>query len=171
MPSTGGQRATKETGMVLPELMRTLSRKGRNLPGKDSRERRAGRFLVVLFALCALLGGCGSYASQAEKYSTEARSEVAGTAYVLEQFGAGEVSTPFTSSSLQQYAKAMHQTVKSLRGLTPPPSARAGHEREIEALSRARTLVQEAGQAGVEPKEAPELAQRLERFGEEMKSR
>ncbi len=171
MPSTGGQRATKETGMVRPELPRTLSRKGRRLPGGDSRERRAGRFLVVLLALCALLGGCGSYASQAEKYSTEARSEVAGTAYVLEQFSAGEVSAPFIRSSLQQYARAMQQTAKSLRNLNPPPSARTEHERGIEALSRAQTLVQEAGREGVQPKEAPELAQRLERFGEEMKSR
>ena len=124
--------------------------------------------VLLLVVLSLLLVGCGSYASQAEKYSTEARSEVAGSAYVLERFGAGEVSGAFVKASLQQYAAAMQSTAQSLRNLKPPPDARPRQERAIKALDRAQHLVQEAGQKGVARREAPQLATRLRGFEEEL---
>jgi hypothetical protein len=123
------------------------------------------RFLMLV-VLSLLLVGCGSYASQAEKYSTEAKSDVAGSAYVLERFGAGEVSAAFVKASLQQYATAMKSTAQSLRSLKPPPDARTRQERSVEALDRAQRLVQKAGQKGVTRGEAPQLARRLREFGE-----
>ena len=130
--------------------------------------RIAGSVLLCALVLCA--AGCGSYASQAEKYATEASSEVAGTAYVLERLQAGEVSGPFVRSSLQQYAKAMQSTGQSLQGLEPPPGAREEHERAVEALSRAQDLAQEAGRKGVEPAQAEDLARRLRDLEGELKA-
>jgi hypothetical protein len=129
--------------------------------GSSMKKRRTAGTLLCACILCAALAGCGSYASQAEKYLKEASSEVAGTTYVLERFGAGEVSEPFVRSSLQQYAKAMQSTGQSLQRLDPPPGAREEHERAVEALSRAQDLTQEAGREGVEPAEAEDLARHL----------
>ena len=134
------------------------------------RKRRTAGTLLCAFILCAALAGCGSYASQAEKYETEASSEVAGTTYVLERFGAGEVSEPFVRSSLQQYAKAMQSTGQSLQRLKPPPGAREEHERAVEALSRAQDVTQEAGREGVEPAQAEDLARRLRDLEGELKA-
>jgi hypothetical protein len=104
---------------------------------------------LVLLVLSFVAAGCGSYTSQAEKYSTEARSEVAGSAYVLERSRAGEVSDTLVKTSLQQYSTAMKSTAQSLKRLNPPPEARIRPERAVEALDRAQCLVQEAGQQGV----------------------
>ena len=137
---------------------------------KQRGQRTAG-ILLTSFVRCAALAGCGSsYASQAEKYLTEASSEVAGTAYVVERFGAGEVSGPFARSSLQQYAKAMQSTSRSLQSLKPPPGARKGYERAVEALSRAQALAWEVGHEGIEPSEATQLARRLGDIEEELKA-
>jgi hypothetical protein len=136
---------------------------------KEHCHRRAGILLCAL-VLCATVTGCGSYASQAEKYLSEASSEVAGAAYVLERFEAGEVSGPFVRSSLQQYAKAMQSTSQSLRSLEPPPGAHKEHERAVEALSRAQALAHEAGRGRVEQDEAKELARRLSNLEEELKA-
>jgi hypothetical protein len=146
-----------------------VARAGNTVSSIERRARRcAGTLLLCALVLCA--AGCGSYSSQAEKSMTEASSEVAGTAYVLERFGAGEVSGPFVRSSLQQYAKAMQSTAQSLRSLKPPPEARTQQERAVEALDRSRRLVQEAGQKGVPRQEASQLAKRLRVFGEELKN-
>jgi hypothetical protein len=136
----------------------------------ESRGRAKARTLLSALVLCAALTGCGSYASRAEKYLTEASSEVAGTAYVLERFGAGEVTGSFLRSSLEQYAKAMQSTSRSLQSLEPPPGARAEHGRAVAALSRARTLAQEAGREGVGPGEAAHLARRLRGLEEELEA-
>ncbi len=136
----------------------------------EKRGRRPAGAQLFALVLCAALAGCGSYASQAEKYLTEARSEVAGTAYVLERFEAGEISGPFVRSSLQQYAKAMQSTNQSLQSLKPPPDARKEHVRAVGALSRAQALAQEAGREGVEPGEAAGEARRLRGLEEELKA-
>jgi hypothetical protein len=127
----------------------------------EKRGRRTAGVLLIALVLCAALAGCGSYASQAEKYLTEASSEVAGTAYVLERFGAGEVSDAFVRSSLEQYAEAMQSTSRSLQSLKPPPGARDEHERTVESLSRAQALAREVGREGVESDGATDLARRL----------
>lgn len=132
-------------------------------------EPRTKRFLLFLLVLSLITVGCGSYASQAEKNLTKASSDIAGAAYVLEQFGNGEVSGPYNRTSLQEYAKSMQKTEKSLQNLNLPPADEEQHERAVDALSRAQNLVQETGQEGVSREEAPELARRLERFGEELK--
>ena len=62
---------------------------------------RTKRFLVFLLAISLITAGCSSYASQSEKNLSEASSDIAGTTYVLEQFGNEEVSGPFVRSSLQ----------------------------------------------------------------------
>lgn len=101
---------------------------------------------------------------------TEARSEVAATAYVLGSFQAGDVSEPFVRSSLQQYAKAMQSTGQSLGSLKPPPEARPQQERAVEALNRSQRLAQEAVQRGLPRREASRLAERLRVLGEELKN-
>ena len=88
---------------------------------------------------------------------------------MLEQFGNEEISGPYTRSSLQEYAKSMQKTGKTLQSLRPPPADRKQHERAVEAMSQAQDLVQEAGQQGVSRREAPELARRLRGLGEELK--
>jgi hypothetical protein len=70
---------------------------------------------------------------------------------------------------VQEYAKAMQQSTQNLKSLRPPPRAKAQHERAVEALSRARSLVQDAGQRGVSGQEATGLAQRLEGLKRELK--
>jgi hypothetical protein len=121
---------------------------------------RAKKFLLFLLVLSFVTVGCGSYASQAEQNLTKASSDIAGAAYVLEQFGNGEVSGPYNRTSLQEYAKSMQKTEKSLQNLNPPPADEEQHERAVEALSQAQNLMQEAGQEGVSREEAPELARR-----------
>jgi hypothetical protein len=123
---------------------------------------RRWRLLVLFTALAPLCAGCGSYASQAEKNLTEARSEVAGAAFVLGSFGSGKISGPFTHSSLTEYAKAMHKSEQTLRDLDPPPGAEARHEEQLQALSRAHRLVQESTKREIQPGEAGQLARRLE---------
>ncbi len=105
------------------------------------------RFLLFLLVLSLITVGCGSYASQAE-----------------------EVTGPFVRSSLQEYAKAMQKTEKTLQSFQPPPEDKQRHEQAVEVLSQAQQLVQEAGEEGVSRQEAPELAQRLRGFGEELKT-
>ena len=133
-------------------------------------EPRAKKFLLFLLAISLIAAGCGGYASKAQKNLSKASSDVAGAAYVLEQFGNGEVSGPYNRTSLQEYAKSMQKTEKSLQNLNPPPADEEQHERAVDALSQAQNLVQEAGQEGVSREEAPELARRLEGFGEELKA-
>jgi hypothetical protein len=136
----------------------------------ERRGTRAAAALLFALVLCATLAGCGSYASQAEKHLTEASSEVAGAAYVLDRFEAGEVSGPFVRSSLQQYARAMQSTDQSLQSLKPPRDAREDHVRAVGALSRAQALAQEAGREGVESGEAANLARHLRGLEEELKA-
>lgn len=125
--------------------------------------RRRYLLLLLLFAaLAPLCAGCGSYASQAEKNLTEARSEVAGAAFVLGSFGSGEVSGSFTHSSLTEYAKAMQKSEQTLRGLDPPPRAEARNEEQLQALCRAHRLVQESAKQELQPGEARQLARHLE---------
>ena len=133
-------------------------------------EPRAKKFLLFLLVLSFVTVGCSSYASQAEKNLAKASSDIAGAAYVLEQFGNGEVSGPYNRTSLQEYAKSMQKTEKSLQNLNPPPPDEERHERAVDALSQAQNLVQEAGQEGVSREEAPGLARRLKGFGEELKT-
>ena len=128
------------------------------------------RFLVFLLAISLITAGCSSYASQSEKNLSEASYDIAGTTYVLEQFGNEEVSGPFVRSSLQEYAKSMQKTETTLQSLQPPPGDKKQHEQAVEALSQAQRLVQEAGQDGVSRQEALELARRLRGFGEELKA-
>ena len=128
------------------------------------------RFLVFLLAISLITAGCSSYASQSEKNLSEASSDIAGTTYVLEQFGNDEVSGPYTRSSLKEYAKSMQKTEKTFESLQPPPGDKKQHDQAAEALSQAQRLVQEAGQEGVSRQEAPELARRLRGFGEELKA-
>lgn len=128
------------------------------------------RFLLFLLVLSLITVGCGSYASQAEKNLTKASSDIAGAAHVLEQFGNGEVSGPYNRTSLQEYAKSMQKTEKTLQSFQPPPEDKQRHEQAVEVLSQAQQLVQEAGEEGVSRQEAPELAQRLRGFGEELKT-
>jgi len=128
------------------------------------------KFLLFLLVLSLATAGCGSYASQAEKNLAKASSDIAGAAYVLEQFGNGEVSGAYNRTSLQEYAKSMQKTEKSLQNLNPPPADEEQHGRVVDALSQAQNLVQEAGQEGVSRAEARELARRLEGFGEELKT-
>jgi hypothetical protein len=125
--------------------------------------------LLFLLVLSLITVGCGSYASQAEKNLTKASSDIAGAAYVLEWFGNGEVSGPYNRTSLQEYAKSMQKTEKTLQSFQPPPGDKQRHEQAVEVLSQAQQLVQEAGEEGVSREEAPELAQRLRGFGEELK--
>ncbi|HZB83549.1 MAG TPA: hypothetical protein VE288_11995 [Rubrobacteraceae bacterium] len=127
-------------------------------------------FLVFLLAISLITAGCSSYASQSEKNLSEASSDIAGTTYVLEQFGNDEVSGPYTRSSLQEYAKSMQKTETTLQTLQPPPGDEKQHEQAVEALAQAQRLVQKAGQEGVSRQEAPELARRLRGFGEELKA-
>ncbi len=135
-----------------------------------TRGPRTKKSLLFLLAISLITAGCGSYASQSEKNLSKASSDVAGATYVLEQFGNGEVSGPFARSSLQEYAKSMQKTYKTLQSLQPPPEDKEQHERAVEALSQAQSLVQEKGQEGVSRQEAPELARRLRGFGEELKT-
>ena len=133
-------------------------------------ERRTKKFLVFVLAASVIATGCSSYASQSEKNLSKASSDIAGTTYVLEQFGNDEISGPYTRSSLQEYAKSMQKTEKTLESLQPPPGDKKQHEQAVEALSQAQRLVQETGQEGVSRQEAPELARRLRGFGEELKA-
>jgi hypothetical protein len=126
--------------------------------------------LLFLLFISLIAAGCGSYASQSEKNLSKASSDVAGATYVLEQFGNGEVTGPFARSSLQEYAKSMQKTEKTLQSLQPSPGDEKQHEQAVEALSQAQRLVQEVGQEGVSRQEAPELARRLRGFGEELKA-
>ena len=130
----------------------------------------AKKTLLALLSVSLLTTGCGSYASQSEKNLSKASSDVAGATYVLEQFGNGEVTGPFARSSLQEYAKSMQKTYKTLQNLQPPPEDKKQHERAAEALSQAQRLVQEKGREGVSRQEVPEDARRLRGFGEELKT-
>ena len=141
----------------------------RNVSEATCKPRTKKFLLFVLFA-SLIATGCSSYASQSEKNLAKASSDVAGATYVLEQFGNDEVSGPFTRSSLQQYAKSMQKTKKTLQSLQPSPGDEKQHEQAVEALSQAQRLVQEVGQEGVSRQEAPELARRLRGFGEELKA-
>jgi hypothetical protein len=131
---------------------------------------RARQFLLFLLVIFLLATSCGSYSSRFEKNLSTASSQVVGAAYVLERYGAEEVTGPFVRSSLQEYAKAVQKTEKTLQSLQPPPEDKQRHEQAVEVLSQAQQLVQEAGEEGVSRQEAPELAQRLRVFGEELKT-
>ena len=126
--------------------------------------------MLSLLTVSLLATGCGSYVSQAEKSLAKASSEVEGATYVLERYGAEEVTGPFTWSSLQEYAKSMQKTEKTLQSLQPPSADKQQHEQAVGALSQAQRLVQEAGQKGASRQEAPELARRLRGFGEELEA-
>jgi hypothetical protein len=148
----------------------TAPRKGCDLSdARSSRRRRITAALLLLSVVFLVTVGCGGYDSQAGKYLSEARSQVLGSAYVLERFGDGEVSGPFLRASLEQYAIAMKSTARSLSSLKPPPGAREEHRRDVEAVSRARSLIQEAGRGGIAPRRAPELAQKLHRIRRDLK--
>ena len=117
-----------------------------------------------------LVAGCGDYTSQASKYLTQGWSEVLGSAYTLERFGEGQVSDSFLQASLEQYAEAMKSTSRSISSLNPPPGARKEHQRQVEAISRARSLVQEGAQNRVDPERAPKVAQKLRDCAQELKA-
>lgn len=118
--------------------------------------------LLILMFIAGISAGCGGgYASQADQTLTEARSEVAGAAYVLDKVAAGQVSEAFAESSMREYAKAMQKTGKSLRELQPPPEGKEKHERSAEAFSEAQQLVEGAGKKGISRQEASGMAQRL----------
>ncbi|MDQ3863668.1 MAG: hypothetical protein M3317_09245 [Actinomycetota bacterium] len=136
----------------------------------ESPRTRKVRITVSLLLLAAVfLAGCGGYSAEAGKYLTQARSQALGSAYALERFGDGEVSAPFLRASLEQYAIAMKSSARSISSLKPPPGARKEHRREVEAVSRARSLVQKAGQRGIDPQRAPQLARKLRRITQELK--
>ena len=126
--------------------------------------------MLLLLTISLITAGCGSYTSQSEKNLSKASSDIAGATYVLEQFGNDQVSGPYTRSSLQEYAKSMQKTEKTLQSLQPPPEDKKQHEQAVEALSRAQDLAQKAGQEGVSRQQAAELAQRLRGFGEDLKA-
>jgi hypothetical protein len=131
---------------------------------------KAKKILLSLLVVSLVATGCGSYASQSEKNLAKASSDVAGATYVLEEFGNGEISGPYSVSGLQEYAKSMQKTEKTLQSLQPPSADKQEHEQAVEALSQAQRLVQEAGQEGVSRQEAPELARRLGGYGEELET-
>jgi hypothetical protein len=60
-------------------------------------------FLLLVLLISLVTAGCGNYSSQTEKYLTQARSQVLGSAYTLEQPGEGEVRGSFARTSLQRY--------------------------------------------------------------------
>lgn len=153
--------------MAWHEPPQVLPRKRRS--GVHNRKHKIAAYLLLLLGASLVLAGCGSYASEAEKYLTQGRSEVLGSAYTLERFGDGEVSGPFVRASLQQYAKAMKSTAQSINSLKPPPGARGEHQRHVEAISRARSLLQRAGESGVAPQRAPQLAQELREIAQKLK--
>ena len=132
---------------------------------------RTGRLRwLFLLAISLITASCGGgYASQSEKNLSKASSDVAGASYVLEQFGDEEISGPYTRSSLQEYAKSMQKTEKTLQSLRPPSADKKQYEQAVEAMSEAQDLVQKEGQEGVSRREAPELARRLGGLGEELK--
>ncbi len=152
------------TASIVAPLRRTCGCKGR-----ASLRRRAVSLLLLLLPFLVFAGGCSGYASQAGKYLTEARSQVLGCAYTLERFRDGEVSDPFLRASLEQYAIAMKSTVQSISSLKAPPGAREEHQRQLEAISRARSLVQRAGQRGIDPHRALELVRELKRSARELR--
>lgn len=164
-----GKPAAKVVAMALPEPPRTLLWKGHELYPARTRDRRIAAALLLLSVVLLLTAGCGGYSSQAGKYLTEARSQVLGSAYALEHFGDGEVSGPFLRASLEQYAIAMKSTARSISSLEPPPDAREEHRQEVETVSRARSLVQQAGHRGIALKRAKELAQKLRSITQELK--
>ena len=155
--------------MATPESPRTLPGKGCDLSDARKRKGRTTAALLLLAVVFLAAAGCGGYSSQAGKYLTEARSQALGSAYALERFGDGEVSDPFLRASLEQYAIAMKSTAQSISSLKPPPGAREEHRREVEAVSRARSLVQRVGHRGIDPRRAPELAHKLRRITGELK--
>src|SRR5215213_2661136 len=53
--------------------------------------RPMSMFLLLVLLISLVTAGCGNYSSQAEKYLTQARSQVLGSAYTLEQLGEGEL--------------------------------------------------------------------------------
>ncbi len=148
----------RKVAMALPELSDARTRKVRIMGA-----------LLLLPVILLVAAGCGGYSAQAGKYLTEARSQVLGSAFALERFGDGEVSAPFLRASLEQYAIAMKSTSQSIAGLEPPHGDREEHRREVEAVSRARNLVQEAGHEGIDPRKAPDLAQKLRRITRELR--
>ena len=150
-------------GLTVPPFRRVCRRVDESLG-----ERRVKRLLLFLLVVPLIAAACGSYASQAGKYLTEARSEMLGSAYALDRFADGEVSGAFLRASLEQYAAAMKSTTQSIKSLKPPPGARKEHQREVEALSRAQTLMQKAGQQGVQAGEAPKFANKLRNFVKEL---
>jgi hypothetical protein len=53
--------------------------------------RPMSMFLLLVLLISLVTAGCGNYSSQAVKYLTQARSQVLGSAYTLEQLGEGEL--------------------------------------------------------------------------------
>jgi hypothetical protein len=155
--------------MATPESPQTLPGKGCDLSDARTRKVRITVALLPLAVVFLAAASCGGYSSQAGKYLTEVRSQVLGSAYALERFGDGEISAPFLRASLEQYAIAMKSSAQSISSLKPPPGARKEHRREVEAVSRARSLVLKAGHRGIDPQRAQELARKLRRITGELK--
>ncbi len=147
---------------------RLLSRRARDRFPAPSYRKRGRVPLLLVLSVSLIIAGCGSYASQAGKYLSQGRSQVLGSAYTLERFGDGEVSTPFLQASLQQDATAIKSTAQSISSLKAPPGAREEHQRQVAAIYRAQRLVQGMGQRGVDPGTAPELAQKLRGIAKEL---
>jgi uncharacterized protein YceK len=135
-----------------------------------SRRRGIRKFLFLLLITSLTTSGCGGYQSQAEKYLTEASSQIAAVVYVLERRWSGAVTDPFTRSSLWEYATAMQTTGESLRSLDPPFSAIKRRASALKALSRAQRLAQAVGRKGIEPNKTRKLARRLRGLQKELKT-
>lgn len=155
--------------MARPEPPRILASKRRDRSDSQTRKQSIAACLFLLLGNSLIIAGCGGYTSQADKYLSQGRSQVLGASYTLERFGDGEVSGPFLRASLQQDAKAMKSTARSIRGLKPPPDAKEEHRRQVAAISRAQSLVLGVGKSGVGSKRAPELAHKLKGIAKELR--
>ena len=155
--------------MARPEPPRILPRKRLDHSGAQTRKQTIAACLFLLLGSSLIITGCGGYTSQADKYLSQGRSQVLGASYTLERFGDGEVSGPFLRASLQQDAKAMKSTARSISSLKPPPDAKEAHRRQVAAISRAQSLVLGVGKSGVGSKRAPELAHKLKGIAKELR--
>jgi hypothetical protein len=63
----------------------------------------------------------------------------------------------------------MKSTAQRISSIKVPPGAREEHQRQVAAIYRAQELVQAAGQKGVDPGNAPELAQKLRGTAQELR--
>src|SRR5690349_5376801 len=107
---------------------------------------------MLLTTAVALFPGCGS-ASRGERID-RARSQIAASAYLLEQFAAGDGTEIFTSASVREYRDALAASESSL---TPPASE--AEKPTVEAIADAHEALAQAG--SIRRADAAPLAARL----------